>query len=163
MKTTNVQQIHPQKRKSNSNTTLKVVIKLQERFLHPGKPPHRQRNPLEQEGSFRVLGKREVTSLGQAGQSDSRTEGVLMRSPRVSRDPAPATHSPCDLSPRSRLRSSRAVSGAGGCGSGARLRGGPPSACHSTEALPSCGRLGVLRERPVQAPLSPPSGHLHSQ
>lgn len=151
--------------KNNSNTTPKVVIKLQERFLHPGKPPHRQKDPLEQEGSFRDLGKREVTSLGQAGQSDSYIEGVLqlMRSPRVSYDSATATHSPWDLSPRSRLRRSRAVSGADGCGSGARLRGGPPSACHSTEALPSCGRLGVLQERPVQAPLSPPSGHLHSQ
>ncbi|CAI9155568.1 unnamed protein product [Rangifer tarandus platyrhynchus] len=105
------------------------------------------------------LGKREVASLGQAGQSNSCREGVLQltRSPRVSYDLATATHSPWDLSPRSRLRRSRAVSGADGCGSGARLRGGPPSACHSTEPLPSCGRLGVLQERPVQAPLSPPS------
>lgn len=97
-----------------------------------------------------------MTSLGQAGQSDSCIEGVLMRSPRVSYDSATATHSPCDPSPRGRLRSSGAVSGAGSCGSGARLRGGPPSACHSTEALPSCGRLGVLQERPVQAPLPHP-------
>ena len=31
MKTTNLQQIHTQKRKSNSNPTLKVIIKLQDK------------------------------------------------------------------------------------------------------------------------------------
>ena len=75
MKTTNLQQISPQKRKSNSNTTLKVVIRLQERFLHPGKPPHQQRDPLGQEGSFRGLGKRALTTPWQEGQRTA-TQGV---------------------------------------------------------------------------------------
>lgn len=69
-----------------------------------------------------------------------------MRSPRVSYALAMATHSPWDPSPRSRFRPSRAVSGQTPVGRKEGCDGGPRPACHSTEALHSCGRLDVLQE-----------------
>ena len=74
---------------------------------------------------------RELQGLGEEGidhamagrTEDSYTGRVLqpMRSPRVSYNLAMATHSPRDPSPLSRLRCSRAASGADACGSGGRL------------------------------------------